>query len=189
MGCIIKHSDSQSTSNKEDGIVSALPLLYSSSICNTENKTALHLSVTTLSPDIHSDEDEKEVEVSGEKLSDLRFEPDVSGATGNVNLFSVTFKPFGSEEYEEVLDEEEVCKPLLRKVQKEEIQPSVQTEIKTDDPITKGSKNVLVCSYPDIQTNQDTRSDYTLTTTEGMHEQDCCLSEETDNCDTSYIMR
>ncbi|XP_057192575.1 cytokine receptor family member b1 isoform X2 [Triplophysa rosa] len=203
MGCIIKQSDSQSTSNKEDGIVSSLPLLYSSSICSTGDKPALHLSVTALSPDIHSDEDENKVEVvseeSGEKkqLPKLRFEPegnaDVSNATGNVNLFSVTLRPFGSEEYEKDVDEEEVCKPLLRKVQKElyGIQPYVQTEMKTDDSITKGrQKHLLVCSYdPDIQTNQDTKSGYTATATGVMLEQDSCSSDETDYCETGYIMR
>ncbi|XP_056611712.1 cytokine receptor family member b1 [Triplophysa dalaica] len=199
MGCMIKDCDSQGTSNKEDGIVSALPLLYSSSICSTGDKPVLHLSpVTTLSPDIHSDEDENKVEVmsevSGEKDKHpkLRFEPegnaDVSNATGNVNLFSVTLRPFGSEEHENVLHEDK-----RTSVQKElyGIPPPVHSEMKTDDPITKGSqKHLFVFSFdPDIQTIQDTKSSSTATVTGDMHEQDSCSYDETDDSDTGYIMR
>lgn len=195
---MIKDCDSQGTSNKEDGIVSALPLLYSSSICSTGDKPALHLSVTILSPDIHSDEDENKVEVmsdvSGEKDKHpkLRFEPegnaDVSNATGNVNLFSVTLRPFGSEEDEKVLHEDK-----RTSVQNElyGIPPPVHSEMKRDDPITKGSlKHLFVCSFdPDIQTIQDTKSVSTATVTGGMHEQDSCSSDETDDSETGYIMR
>ncbi|XP_055070403.1 cytokine receptor family member b1 isoform X2 [Misgurnus anguillicaudatus] len=189
MDRIINHSSLRTTEIGENCIVSSLPLLYSSGICYTGNKIPLHFSVTRLSQHIQSDEDEyKEEVVAGvsrenQNLPKLRLEPEGSAdATGDINLLSVTLRSFGPEEDGKDWHKKELCK-----LQEEfyTIPPSVQTEEKTEDPITKESQmHFSLCSY-----DSDIISGYIATYTGGMHKQNSCTTEETDYCDTGYITR
>ncbi|XP_065129188.1 cytokine receptor family member b1 isoform X1 [Paramisgurnus dabryanus] len=197
MDRIINHSSLKTTEIGENCIVSSLPLLYSSGISYTGNKIPLHFSVTRPSQHIQIDEDEYKEEVmtgvsrENQNLSKFRLEPegnaDGSDATGDINLLSVTFRSFGPEEDGKDCDKKELCK--LQEFYT--IPPSVQTEEKTEDPITKGNqKHFSLCSHDsDIETNQASKSGYTATYTGGMHKQNSCTTEETDYFDTGYITR